>query len=248
MDERSQRWATRDQAPDHLPGVPTLEVWPEYNTHGDTVGALWRRLFDLPQFQSVCWDDESGDVLAEAYVVPCWWDGTEHGLGPGIDATMAASFERLDRGEPPNALCALSAEVAPAARSKGMAAKVLRQMMRVASDHGLGALIAPVRPSWKERYPITPIERYVTWRHPDGLPLDPWMRVHERLGATMGPALPRSLRITGTIAEWEGWIGLDLPEAGRYTFPRGLAPLAVDRDRDRAAYWEPNVWYVHDVL
>ena len=48
--------------------------------------------------------------------------------------------------------------------------------------HGLDALIAPVRPTWKERYPLTPIERYVLWRREDGLPYDPWLRTHERVG------------------------------------------------------------------
>ncbi|MPZ87068.1 MAG: hypothetical protein GEU81_03140 [Nitriliruptorales bacterium] len=243
----SLRWATRDQAPDGLPGIPTLQVWPEYNTHGETVGALWDRLFDLPDYQSVCWDEETGAVLAEAFVVPCWWDGTEAGLGPGIDATMRDALERIDRGDELNSLCALSAEVAPESRGRGMAADALQQMKRVAHRHGLGALIAPVRPSWKDRYPITPIEHYVTWRRADGTLFDPWMRVHERLGASMGPPLPRSLHITATVAEWESWVDLQFPATGTYTFPRGLAPLDADRQADRAEYWEPNVWFVHDV-
>ena len=32
---------------------------------------------------------------------------------------------------------------------------------------------------------------------------DPWMRVHEGLGATVLQPEARSLRITGTVAEWE---------------------------------------------
>ncbi|MBW3605882.1 MAG: hypothetical protein KY460_13455 [Actinobacteria bacterium] len=241
----SIQWATRTQRPD-LSGIPTLDVWPEYNLHGDIVGALWPRLHDeLPQFQSVCWDADSGSVLAETHTVPCWWDGSDDGLGPGIDATMADAFARLDRGEPPNALCALAAEVAPDARSRGLAAETLRQMRRVAAAHGLPAVIAPVRPSWKARYPLVPIAQYVTWRRADGMLLDPWMRVHERLGARMGPPLPRSLRITGTVAEWEQWTQLSLPASGRYVFPEGLGPLHVDREADHCEYWEPNVWFIH---
>src|SRR4029079_16625356 len=84
----------------------------------------------------------------------------------------------------------------------------------LARRHGLRRLIAPVRPSWKERYPITPIERYVTWRRADGQLFDPWMRLHERLGARVSTPLPRSMRITGTVAEWEEWTGLAFPEDG----------------------------------
>ena len=97
----------------------------------------------------------------------------------------------------------------------------------------------------KERYPVTPIERYVAWRREDGELFDPWMRVHERLGARVSTPLPTSLRITGTVAEWESWTGLAYPEDGDYVFPEGLATLHVDRARDLASYWEPNVWMVH---
>jgi len=241
------RWATRDQRPD-LPGVPSRDVWPEYNLHGDVVGRMWHRLYDhVGHLQSIGWDDATGDVLVEANAVACVWDGTDGDLGPGIDAVMRRAFADLDAGRPPTALCALAAQIAPSARSRGLASEALRQMRQVARAHGLTALIAPVRPSWKERYPLTPIDEYVTWRRDDGLLLDPWMRVHERLGARLGPTLPRSLRITGTVAEWEAWTGLPLPASGTYAFPHGLAPLEVDRDADRCTYWEPNVWFIHDV-
>jgi hypothetical protein len=74
------------------------------------------------------------------------------------------------------------------------------------------------------------------------------MRLHERHGARVGPPLPESMLISGTVAEWETWTGLSLPESGSYVFPRGLNPLAVDREDDVARYWEPNVWMVHPEL
>jgi len=74
------------------------------------------------------------------------------------------------------------------------------------------------------------------------------MRLHERLGARVATALPHSMRITGTVDEWETWTELALPESGTYVFPCGLAPLSVDRDADVATYWEPNVWMIHPAL
>lgn len=44
---------------------------------------------------------------------------------------------------------------------------------------GLASVIAPVRPTWKERCPLIPIERYVEWRRDDGSHFDPWIRTHE---------------------------------------------------------------------
>jgi hypothetical protein len=74
------------------------------------------------------------------------------------------------------------------------------------------------------------------------------MRVHERLGARVSTPLPESLRITGTVGEWESWTGMVFPETGTYVFPEGLAPLDVDRTADRGSYWEPNVWMIHPEL
>jgi hypothetical protein len=118
-------------------------------------------------------------------------------------------------------------------------------MAGLASGAGLAHLIAPVRPNLKERYPTIPIERYARWTREDGTPFDPWIRVHTRLGGRLGPVLPRSLRITGSIADWESWTGMRFPETGDYVFPAGLATVHIDRDQDTGRYWEPNVWLIH---
>ncbi len=119
-------------------------------------------------------------------------------------------------------------------------------MVEIARSNDLGGLIAPVRPNWKDRYPLVPIDRYAAWRREDGLLFDPWMRVHERAGGTVLKPEPQSLRITGTVAEWEEWTQMPFPESGEYVFPGGLATLEIDRERDAGRYWEPNVWMVHE--
>ena len=124
---------------------------------------------------------------------------------------------------------------------------MIEAMAQIAADHGLGDPIAPVRPNEKERYPLTPIERYAFWTRDDGLPFDPWMRVHARLGGEILRPEPRSLYIEGSVGEWEAWTEMVFPESGEYVFPRGLAPLTIDRERDVGRYWEPNVWMRHRV-
>jgi hypothetical protein len=122
---------------------------------------------------------------------------------------------------------------------------VLTAMAGLARDAGLSHLIAPVRPSRKDRYPTIPIERYARWTRPDGSPFDPWVRVHTRMGARIGPVIPRSLHITGTAAEWESWTGMEFPETGDYVFPAGLSTVHIDRENGTGEYWEPNIWIIH---
>ena len=230
-------------------GLASADVWPEYNLHGDVLNQWWQYLDEeLADFQFVLYDEPNDEVVAEGHTGPLWWDGADGTLPDGIDTAIEQIFARTRAQEPVNTLCALAAESPRGGRARGLAEQILRAMRAIAERNGLTHLVAPVRPSWKERYPLTPIERYVSWRRPDGQLLDPWMRVHERLGARVATPLPRSLRITGTVDEWETWTGMVFPESGDYVFPEGLATVHIDRSADRGAYWEPNVWMVHPPL
>jgi GNAT superfamily N-acetyltransferase len=186
---------------------------------------------------------EGDEPVVRARAVPVRWDGTVADLPAGIDGAIARGFE--ERGA--NVLCALLIAVRGSEQGRGLSRVALEAMTRLARAHGFGSLIAPVRPSWKERYPLVPIERYASWRRGDGRLFDPWLRVHERLGADVLRPEPRSLGIAGSVGDWEAWTKLAFPESGEYVFPGGLATLAIDRDADRGSYWEPNVWMRHSL-
>lgn len=221
----------------------TRDTLPEYNDHGDVLNVYWGRLTEeRPDFQFHLVDEEDR-ILARGRSIPLRWDGTIEDLPAGIDGAIARGF---DEGGA-NVLCALVIMIPHDLQSRGLSNAAVRAMGDIARGHGLNSLIAPVRPSWKERYPLVPIERYAAWRRPDGLLFDPWMRVHERLGATMLKPEPHSLQITGTVAQWEEWTQMTFPESGEYSFPGGLATVAIDRETDRGRYWEPNVWMHHSL-
>ena len=217
----------------------TSDAFPEYNNHGDVLNAYWGGLTEkFPEFQFHLVDDDERP-LARARCLPIRWDGTLDDLPAGIDGAIARG---IDEGGA-NVLCAMVIQIPRALQGRGLSAAALAAMADLGRAHDLRSLIAPVRPNWKDRYPLTPIERYAAWRREDGLPFDPWLRVHERAGASILRPEPESLRITGTIPEWEDWVGMRFPEDGEFTFPGGLAPLAVAEGVGR--YWEPNVWMCH---
>jgi hypothetical protein len=204
---------------------------------------ILRRLF--PQhasLQILLFDRTTEQVLARGRTIPFRWDGSLDDLPHGIDAVGLRALDGLRR---PTALSALAAEVATDHQRRGLSRLVLQAMAEVARQADLSPLVAPVRPSWKDRYPLIPIERYAYWERGDAMPFDPWLRVHARLGATILRPEPESMRIEGPVNEWERWTGMTFPQNGEYVFPFGLAPLRVHDGV--GSYWEPNVWMLHPV-
>jgi GNAT superfamily N-acetyltransferase len=220
------------------------DVWPEYNMHASRSGEYFGPLRSrFARYQVLICDPETGEVVGRGRQIPLRWDGTLDDLPGGIDA---AGLRAVSSDAEPNVSCALAAEVARDRQGQGLSRLVIQAMAQAARAAGARSLIAPVRPNWKDRYPVTPIERYTRWKRPDGLPFDPWVRVHARLGATILRPEPESMWISAPVADWEEWTGMLFPEPGTYTFPAGLAPLTVLPD-GTGEYWEPNIWMLHEL-
>ncbi|MER7847691.1 GNAT family N-acetyltransferase [Kitasatospora sp. NPDC096077] len=240
------RYSERPELWDRIP-ADFAGVVPEYNLHGDIADDYWDRLFaEFPEYQFLLYDEAADTVLGTGRSLPRGWDGSAEGLGPGLDDSIAAAFRDRDAGTEPTALCALGVEVSPAHQGRGLSKVLLRELTGLARTAGLATVVVPVRPTHKDRYPLVPIERYARWTRADGTPFDPWVRTQVGVGGVLAHGVPRSSRITGTVAEWESWTGLAFPEDGDYVFPAGLAPVRIDRERDLGTYWEPGVWVTHD--
>jgi GNAT superfamily N-acetyltransferase len=240
------QFPTMAERPDLRPrGRDLVVVWPEFMLNDPVCNRLFGRVrTELSHLQFFAWDDETDELVAEGNALPAVWDGDAGSLpDAGIDAVLEAGF--ADGRHEPNVLSALQIMVAPDRQGQGLSRRMVERMAQIGREHGFGALIAPVRPSLKHRYPLAAIERYVTWRRSDGTHVDPWLRTHERLGGEILKVAPRSMTIPGTIRQWEEWTGMVFPESGTYVVPGALVPVEIDRERDQGLYVEPNVWMRH---
>ena len=206
-------------------------AWPEIVFHDAISNANWGRLYgERPEFQFALVED--GEVRAEGNSIPVTGmpETWREALGTGFDAAK------------PDRLCALAILVDPDHQRRGLSRLMLEHMRGLGRERGW-ELVAPVRPSLKHLYPLTPIERYAEWRREDGLPYDPWLRTHERVGAEILDPAPRSMTITGSRKQWEEWTGLQFPEDGDYVVPGALVPVCFENGQ--GTYVEPNVWMRH---
>jgi GNAT superfamily N-acetyltransferase len=215
--------------------------FPTYMHHNEPGGRYWARLYEEhPDFQLALLDGDA--LVAELHSVPTPWDGSEADLPSGWDDAFTRAFES-ERA--PTVLCALAIAILPERRGEQLSSRMIDAMRQAARTYGLRELIAPVRPTLKERYPLIPIERFVDWRRDDGTHLDPWIRTHERMGGEIIGVAPDSMVIEAPKADWEEWTGLKLPDDGIYVVAGMLAPLEVRNGIGR--HVEPNVWVRHPV-
>jgi hypothetical protein len=215
-------------------------TWEEFMYHDAVSDVFWMRQYEEFADLQLYLVDDDDRLLAESNAVPVPF-GPADLPDEGWDAALAQAFE----GRAAQAVSAIAIVIGVEQRGRGLSKTMLEGMRQAVAARGLEDLVAPVRPSLKHRYPLTPIDRYVTWRREDGQLLDPWLRVHESAGAELVRVAPRSMRITGTIADWESWTKMSLPESGTYVVPGALVPVEIDRERDEGVYIEPNVWMHH---
>ena len=211
--------------------VALRDGWPRFLLHDAVSNEHWGRLYDdFPEFQFALLD--GNEVLAEGNSLPV----------AGMPAQWRDAFlNAFERGGAPDRLCAIAILVGVRHQGKGLSRTMLEHMRGLAAR--FGELVAPVRPTLKERYPLISTDRYAGWRRPDGTHLDPWIRTHERAGAVQIGTAEEAMLIEGSGAQWEEWTGLAFPGDGDYLVPGGLVPVIV-RD-GHGVYREPCVWLRH---
>ncbi|MCR3751104.1 Long-chain-fatty-acid--CoA ligase [Lentzea californiensis] len=200
----------------------------------------------FPRYDVLLIEDDL--VLARATAVALRWDGDTATLPDGgYDGALVAAVTEHESGVVPDTLCVVAATVRTGRTGSGLAGEVLTGLRERAAADGIARVIVPVRPTLKATYPLTSMEDFQRWTRADGLHLDPWVRTHQRLGATILRPAPRSMVVTGTVAEWERWTGMAFPQSGRYVVAGGLDLVAIDRELDQGVYEETNLWMRHPV-
>lgn len=225
--------------------APLVASWPPFVLADPVAERYWDRVLgDFAAWQLLAFDDR-GELAAVGHSVPFHWSGRPGDLPDGWDATLIQAVTDLEAGRTPTALAGLSITVAETHRGRRLSRQLVEALRTMAAGGGLADLVIPMRPTLKHRYPLIPMEQYLTWTRPDSRPFDPWLRVHLSLGAEIIRVCPASMVITAPVAQWERWTGLALPGSGRYVVPGALVPVEVDVDRDEGRYVEPNVWVHH---
>lgn len=226
-----------------LPMLTMEASWPEY-IRPDPVIVDWA--FDRHAEHQLVVLDDADEVVARAASVPFAWDGDPASLpDTGWDETLRQSLADTCAGRELTALCALEIAVVPGRQGDNLSGRTLAALIEHARRNGFTDIVGPVRPSHKGTEPWLPMAEYLARTRPDGLPTDPWLRVHVRAGGRILKICPASMTVAGSLDQWRAWTGLSFDTSGPVAVPGALSPVEVSTEHDHAVYVEPNVWVRH---
>ena len=218
--------------------------WPEFIFHDPIAKQYVAQVAErFPQYDVLLLDE--GRVVAGGWGVPIRWDGTVQDLPDGYDGAMVRAVEGHQGGVHATTFSFMAVAVGNSAAKRGLAGEVMTALRLRAAEAGLTQVIAPLRPTLKPRYPLVPMTSFATWTRSDGLSIDPWIRAHQRMGAAILASCPRSMVMTGTVAEWESWTDMVFPETGAYVVPDALGLVDIDRAKNIGTYVEEGLWVQH---
>ncbi|MER8233780.1 N-acetyltransferase [Streptomyces sp. NPDC094049] len=224
------------------------DLWPEFMMH-DPVGwvNIGRIVRELPEYVLVA-TDAGGEIVARGFSVPFRLDVDGRRELPlrGWDEVLLWAFSDLKHGREADTVSAIEITVDTGFLGRGVSHRMLAAMRDNAARRGFAELVAPVRPNGKHLEAGSPIHEYAfRAREDDGLPHDPWLRVHVRAGGTIEKVAPASMTIAGSVEEWRSWTGLPFDTDGPVEVEGALVPVHCEAARGYAVYVEPNVWVRH---
>ena len=218
--------------------------WPEFMRH-DPIGGLYYGNVEtrFAEFVLIAQDD-AGEVVAVAHSIPF-----EHGDGAlpenGWDFVIrnglltslhgrAARHRLGDRDRRP----------AATAKGRGCPGRCSRRCARTRPGTGFAELVAPVRPNGKDDVD-EPMTTYAFRVREDGLPVDPWLRVHVRAGGRIPQWPPARWSSPAPSRSGGSGPGCRSTRPARSSCLERSPRCTATLEHGVAVYVEPNVWVVH---
>ena len=216
-------------------------AWPKFLLQDEVSLRYWDRLLtEFGEYQLVLLEGEK--VIGAAHSIPLKWVGAMEDLPGGWDRAVEKGFRDKQESLNPSTLVGLSLVILPEFQGRNLSRMLLSTLQDLAKRKEMRDVLVPVRPTMKSRYPKMAMGDYLSKLMSNGLPFDPWVRTHVKLGAKFLTIAHQSMVVTGTVAEWEEWTGKTFRKSGEHLVPGALVPVYIDRKKNEGVYEEPNVW------
>ncbi len=202
---------------DEEAGAAFRERWPEFIFHDPVPPVYLPRVREyFPQYDVLLLGQ--GRVVAGGWGVPFAFDADALDLPGGYDDALVRAVEDPEADRAPTALRPRSDRVQlhgrrrpPGPRPSGSGPAGAHRAGQPGPRERDRPRLRPHPSDLEEPLPHGVDGPLRTWTRPDGLCIDPWIRTHQRMGASIiGPA-PDSMVIPGTVGEWESCADIPFP-------------------------------------
>ncbi|GAA1573150.1 hypothetical protein GCM10009789_28340 [Kribbella sancticallisti] len=239
---------TLAERPEYLDPIREFDGgWPEFMLHDPIGNSLLGRVNELFPDQCLV-ATEDGEVVAHGRSIPFVFPDEYRTELPadGWDRVLQWGIADHRNARTANVSSALEIVIKDTHLGRGLSHQMLRAMREAVAAKGHKTLFAPVRPNGKQDAE-QPMTEYIEQVREDGLPVDPWLRVHVKAGGRIVKVAPTSMVMAGSLDAWREWTGLPFDRTGDVIVPKALVPVHCDVEHDHAVYVEPNVWVRHDL-
>lgn len=195
--------------------------------------------------------EADGRPVAALSTVRIEWDGDPARLGSWDEVAGRTSSIAAAHDPDGSTLVLLSVSVRPDRLGEGLASALVDRARSLALDRGLDHVISPFRPSGfgtaKAAGTATSFAEHCAATRPDGLPIDPWLRVLRRKGAHPLKVAPAAMVVSATLDEVERW-RTESPDRWRKVDSTVAFAEGIGRsDGERIEIWEcgeTGTWYL----
>jgi hypothetical protein len=224
------------------------KAFPTFLYYTEIAANTWDKMIEYyKDYQLLFLHDES--IVCVFNCMPMNHDFSDEELPENaFEWGMEKGLKDFEDGKEINAALGVQIIIPEEYQGKGISSLVVAEIKNMCVKMGIRKLIIPIRPTLKSRYPINDMEHYIYWKNENGLPFDPWIRVHVKQKGKIIGTCTNAVEIKGTVEKWEKWTNMKFPESGMYVVEGALCPVMIDRENNLGAYIEPNVWVSYDII
>ena len=224
------------------------KAFPVFLYYSDIAAKYWEKMIAYyKEYQLLLLEEDQ--IMAVINCMPMNLDIADEALPhEAFNWGIEKGIKDIEAGKEINAAMGVQIVIPEEYQGKGISSIAAEELKNMCLKMGIKRLIIPIRPTLKSKYPLNDIDNYIKWKTKDGLPFDPWLRVHVRKDAKIIKACKKAVEIRGTVKEWETWTNMKFPESGEYVVDGALCPVIIDRENNLGTYIEPNVWISYGKL
>ncbi|MBN1799715.1 MAG: GNAT family N-acetyltransferase [Spirochaetales bacterium] len=222
-------------------------IWPKIMLNSKVAKKYWNKLEKYFPHYQIFLLNRNNDVIGFSNTIPFYWDKRIMRLPDnGWDWLINKGIDDYEKQLKPNCLGGLQVGISKEYQGKGYSKIIINEVLNICKTNGYRYFAIPIRPTYKYRYPLIPMKKYIKWKMETKI-FDPWLRTHINCGAKIIKICKKSMTFTGSIKDWKEWSGMDIIGNEKYIIEGALKPVSMNVKKNKGVYYDENIWICYEI-